>query len=189
MYYPKFQRERDTWMLERDISQFFAKPLAHSCSMRLRTSKGVIQMYPILLLKVDVASGFQTTLLDPFLTPSALEHTLGAIDATRSFAYLLHPTAELESPVHLQFAVICTTNAGQRQLRILNLCLQTSSMASNVFRFADLDTTLILWLRKLLCRRDNEEQAIRDGITCQCTNLLLAYRQLCGLSSPSSQVR
>jgi len=169
--YPKFRVNNDHLKLCHDCFRICKSCIGFSCSARLRTSKGL------------TASS-----LDRFLLVSGPEFRLGAIDNCRAFSYLLHSSKQLPSAVFFQFAVLFTSLQGERRLRILNLCLPTSSLASNIFRFADLETTVSLWIKEILNRNFQNIAGAQQEFTRKCKDLLLAYRTLCVITVSSSQL-
>jgi protein transport protein SEC24 len=88
-------------------------------------------------LRVDQLTG-NFHLSDPS-TP-----TSGTLDADQAFSVSFSLTAAL--PTHqyasIQCAVLYTTVDGQRRVRVINLALQVADLASNVFRFADMDVVV-----------------------------------------------
>lgn len=119
------------------------------------------------------------------------EIRLGVLDADKALALLLVHSHKLSSTTaYMQFALLHTSRDGQRRLRVINLGLPVSSLASNVFRFADMDTCICLWARQaaadLAYKNLND---IRNGLTQNCVALLLGYREQCSASTPISQVR
>lgn len=56
----------------------------------------------------------------------------------------------------LQTAVLYTTAAGHRRVRVMNLSLPITSHIGNLFRFADFDACIVQTLREGDCQRDLE---------------------------------
>ncbi len=83
-------------------------------------------------------------------TPTDLE--LGVVHADAAFSVQLEHSSgsaltrgvalDEREYAHLQCAVLYTTVDGRRRVRVLNLALQVSALAGNVFRFADTDATV-----------------------------------------------
>jgi len=50
-------------------------------------------------------------------------------------------------PAFVQVAVLHTTAQGERRVRLLNMTLGVSSMIGNIFRFADLDAAVTVFIK------------------------------------------
>lgn len=113
---------------------------------------------------------------------------------------------------HFQCAVLYTSASGQRRVRVHNLAVPVSSLLANVFRFADMDTTLayltkectsaffsffssrqivplsfVLFAAITQTASKTLRQA-RDQLTDSCVKALLAYRKHCASSTSPAQV-
>ena len=73
---------------------------------------------------------------------------MGTMHSDSAFAVSLKHTGGRGSPLssreyaHLQCAVLYTSKEGERRVRVLNVAFQVATLAGNVFRFADAETTL-----------------------------------------------
>ena len=76
--------------------------------------------------------------------------TLGLLDADQAFSVSFSLTAQLSTHQHasIQCAVLYTTADGRRLVRVINLALQVADLATNVFRFADMDVVVAHFMRK-----------------------------------------
>ena len=94
-------------------------------------------------LRVDHFTG-RFHLYDPS-TP-----TLGTLDADQAFSVSLSLTAGLSTHQYasIQCAVLYTTADGRRRVRVVNLALQVTELANNVFRFADMDVVVAHLVRQ-----------------------------------------
>jgi protein transport protein SEC24 len=74
---------------------------------------------------------------------------MASIDAESTVAVEFDHEGTLEtgSVAYLQAALLYTTDAGERRLRVLNKALTTTTHMSNVFRYADLEAILNSLLR------------------------------------------
>ena len=97
-------------------------------------------------------------------SPTDIE--VGVCDADKAFSACIEHTRSLDEReyVFLQCAVLHTTRHGQRRVRTCNLALQVTSLAKNVFRFADMDA--------VVCHLARE---------CECSVLLMELSTLTGL--------
>jgi protein transport protein SEC24 len=66
------------------------------------------------------------------------------MDADKAIAARIKHEGKLDEKVdaHFQCAVLYTSAAGQRRVRVHNLAVPVTSLLANVFRFADMDTTI-----------------------------------------------
>jgi hypothetical protein len=76
--------------------------------------------------------------------------TLGLFDADQAFSVSFSLTAKLSTHQYasIQCAVLYTTADGRRLVRVINLALQVADLASNVFRFADMDIVVAHLMRQ-----------------------------------------
>ena len=155
-------------------------------------------------LRVDQFTG-QFHLSDPS-TP-----TLGTLGADQAFSVSLSLTSALSTHQYasIQCAVLYTTADGRRRVRVVNLALQVTELANNVFRFADMDVVVAHLVRQCkfifasLDRRSEltlvflamtrmpaqKISVIREELTEQCSAILYSYRRICAAATVPSQVR
>jgi protein transport protein SEC24 len=109
---------------------------------------------------------------------------------------------------YFQCALLYTTIDGHRLIRIHNLSLPVTSVLSQIFRHAEMDSIVnmifkagkfvykvlrnivfiinIIAVAKLL---STSKTILRDQLTDQCAKILMAYRKNCATSSSSGQVK
>lgn len=141
----------------------------------------------------------------------------GTIDADKAIAARIKHEGKLDEKVdaHFQCAVLYTSAAGQRRVRVHNIAVPVTSLLANVFRFADMDTTLayiakegallpffLVGLDAVLFGADFASllktaitqaasktlRQVRDNLTDMCAKALLAYRKHCASTSSPAQV-
>ena len=133
---------------------------------------------------------------------------LGIYHSDQAFTVSLDYTRSLDERgyAYLQCAVLYTTIDGQRRLRTINLAVQITNLAGNVFRYADVDATVChlakeggFTMLSLYCAdrircvamtsmRTIKLSEIRETLTERCSKILLGYRRNCAMSTSPSQV-
>ena len=124
------------------------------------------------------------------ISTSPGEITLGTLDADKAIGLFFNHSHTLKTQtVHFQCATLYTSKSGERRVRVLNLALPVATLASNVFRFSDMDTCICLWTKRAAFELPLKPTTeIRDSITQNCVSVLLGYREQCSPSTPTSQV-
>lgn len=79
-----------------------------------------------------------------FFQRNVTDLEFGNIDSDKAIAAKIKHEAKLDekSDAHFQCAVLYTSAAGQRRVRVHNLSVPITSLLANVFRSADMDTTI-----------------------------------------------
>jgi protein transport protein SEC24 len=134
-FHPKFNPVRDRDLLHSELLRVMTRETAYNATVRVRCSDG--------LRAVDhIGNFYQRSLTD-------LE--FGTLDDSKSFAAVLkHESGQRlndQKPSFVQVAVLHTSENGERRVRCLNMSFTTTSLIGNVFRFADLDASVTLFLK------------------------------------------
>ena len=133
-FHPKFNPVRDRDTLHDEIRRTVTRETAYNATVRIRCSNG--------LRVVDhIGNFYQRSLTD-------LE--FGTIDNAKAFAAALRYEGQRlddRQPAFVQIAVLYTSSSGERRVRCLNMSLTTTSLIGNIFRFADLDAAVALFLK------------------------------------------
>lgn len=133
-FHPKFQPVRDRDTLYDEMKRIVTRETAYNATIRVRCSNG-------LRVSEHIGNFYQRSLTD-------LE--FGTMDDEKSFAAILrHESTRLDDrqPAYCQVAVLYTSSNGERRVRCLNLSFGATSMIGNVFRFADLDASVAVFLK------------------------------------------
>lgn len=79
-----------------------------------------------------------------FFQRNVTDLEFGTIDADKAVGAKIKHEGKLDekNDAHFQCAVLYTSAAGERRVRVHNLAVPVTSLLANVFRFADMDTTL-----------------------------------------------
>jgi protein transport protein SEC24 len=108
---------------------------AYNATIRIRCSNG-------LRVSDHLGNFYQRSLTD-------LE--FGGLDESKAFgAVLKHEGGRLDEkqPCYVQVAVLYTSKEGERRVRCLNMSFTTTSLIGNVFRLADLDAGVSIFLKE-----------------------------------------
>ncbi|KAL5061432.1 hypothetical protein RYX36_023169 [Vicia faba] len=88
-----------------------------------------------------------------------------------------------------QCAILYTTVYGQRRIRVITLSLPITSMLSNLFRAADLDTQFRCFLKQAASKIPSKPlPLVREQVTNLSTNALYSYRKFCATVSSSGKL-
>ncbi|KAF8162433.1 hypothetical protein K438DRAFT_1858604 [Mycena galopus ATCC 62051] len=178
-YHPRFSPARDSAVLHAQIHRLIGRTTAYNCTMRVRTSNGLVR------LRVSEYCG-------NFFQRGATDVELGVLDADKALSVTLQHSGGPLDPrgyAYLQSAVLYTTIDGQRRVRTCNLALPVVELAWNVFRLSDLDATVYYLARRAISQMGSEKLAnIREDLTENCSSVLLAYRNKCSNTSSPDQL-
>ncbi|XP_008810270.2 protein transport protein Sec24-like At4g32640 [Phoenix dactylifera] len=174
-YYYPFSVLSDPAKLYNDLRWNISRPQGFEAVMRVRCSQG---------LQVQEYSGNFCKRI-----PSDID--LPAIDCDKTIMVTFKHDDKFQegSECAFQCALLYTTVYGQRRIRIINLSLPCTSMLSNLFRSADLDTQFTCFLKQAA----NGIPAsplfqVREQTTNLCINILHSYRKFCATVSSSGQL-
>lgn len=118
--------------------------------------------------------------------------SFGTLSCDQSFAALLEYDGKLSEKERSSFQVaFLYTDAfsGQRRIRVLNLALPCTSSIQTIFRMAELDSILSLYLKKNVSQiLEAPAAAFPASFTAKCVNILAAYRRYCAANMSSGQL-
>ncbi|KAI0087422.1 hypothetical protein BDY19DRAFT_893145 [Irpex rosettiformis] len=174
-FHPRFEPHRDGRAFESQLRHVISRTTVYHCAMRVRCSSGL-----------RVASQYGN-----FYDNAAGDLDFGTLDADKAMCVSFTHSGTLDERQYafLQSAVLYTTADGQRRVRTCNLALQVVALAGNVFRFADLDTTVSYLLREAVSRLSSQKIAyLQEELTEKCSAILLGYRRNCAAATAPSQL-
>ncbi|KAG0465602.1 hypothetical protein HPP92_019766 [Vanilla planifolia] len=174
-YYHPFSALADTAKLYNDLRWNISRPQGFEAVMRVRCSQGV---------QVQEYSG-------NFCKRIPTDIDLPGIDCDKSIMVTFKHDDKFQegSECAFQCALLYTTVFGQRRIRVSNLSLPCTSMLSNLFRSADLDTQFGCFLRQAASGIPTAPLSqVREQITNLCVNILHSYRKYCATVSSSAQL-
>ncbi|XP_060092639.1 protein transport protein Sec24C isoform X3 [Heteronotia binoei] len=169
--YAYFQVETDQERFLNDLRRDVQKEVGFDAVMRVRTSTGIRA----------------TDFFGAFYMSNTTDVELAGLDCDKTITVEFKHDDKLseDSGALLQCAVLYTSCAGQRRLRIHNLSLNCCTQLADLYRNCETDT-LINFLAKFAYRGllNNPVKAVRDTLINQCAQILACYRKNC--ASPSS---
>nr|XP_004049649.1 protein transport protein Sec24C isoform X3 [Gorilla gorilla gorilla] len=169
--YASFQVENDQERFLSDLRRDVQKVVGFDAVMRVRTSTGI--------RAVDFFGAFYMS--------NTTDVELAGLDGDKTVTVEFKHDDRLneESGALLQCALLYTSCAGQRRLRIHNLALNCCTQLADLYRNCETDT-LINYMAKFAYRGvlNSPVKAVRDSLITQCAQILACYRKNC--ASPSS---
>ncbi|KFM23010.1 Protein transport protein Sec24-like CEF [Auxenochlorella protothecoides] len=174
-FYPGFHAPADAARLQDDLRWALARPAGLEAVGRLRVSTG---------LSVGRCWGaFHRR------TPTDLHFP--AIDADQALAASIEVDEKAggAGEAYAQFALLYTSPAGRRLVRVHTLALPITTGRSSAFRGADMDAVLALTARRVAAQAPGKALgACRDAVMAAAVDLLVAYRQHAAQQSDTSQL-
>ncbi|KAL5641312.1 hypothetical protein ACGC1H_001709 [Rhizoctonia solani] len=174
-FHPRFLLERDEHVIGSEVMRVLTRPMGYNCTMRVRCSTG-------LSVSTNLGAFHQSSPSDLTVASS---HADNAILVTFTHSGRLDDRRE----AHIQCATLYTSREGERRVRVLNIAVQVSTLAANVFKNADLEVVCCTFAREALQMMPQRSLTeIRDSISEKCAALLLAYRRNCAASTSPTQL-
>ncbi|XP_027367987.1 protein transport protein Sec24-like At4g32640 isoform X2 [Abrus precatorius] len=174
-YYYPFSALSDPAKLYNDLRWNITRPQGFEAVMRVRCSQGIqVQEY-----------------YGNFCKRIPTDVDLPGIDCDKTFMVTLKHDDKLQdgSECAFQCALLYTTVYGQRRIRVITLSLPVTSMLSNLFRAADLDTQFCCFLKQAASEIPSKPlPLVREQVTNLCINALFSYRKFCATVSSSGQL-
>lgn len=174
-FHPRFDPVRDTVKLQAQVQRTVLREVGYNATMRLRCSNGLRT----------------TQHLGNFFQRNATDLEFANIDADSCVSVLVKHEGSLneKQEAHFQCALLYTTAYGERRVRVHNVAVPVTNVLGNVFRYADLDST-ITYYNKEVCTlvQSKSLQDVRHYLTDRCVKILLAYRKNCAASSTPGQL-
>lgn len=176
-HYPAFNPTLDFAQLHNDLRWNASRPQGLEAVARLRVSQG--------LSVVEYAGAFCKR------TPTDVD--LPTIDSDKALLATLRMDDKLTdgAEVCLQFAMLYTTTAGERRIRVHTMSVGVTGTLANLFRSADLDVQLSVATHKAAARLlegVNSLAFIKDRALVDAVSALYAYRRFCATNSSAGQL-
>uniref|UniRef100_A0A8V5G528 Uncharacterized protein n=1 Tax=Melopsittacus undulatus TaxID=13146 RepID=A0A8V5G528_MELUD len=169
--YAYFQVRTDQDRFLNDLRRDVQKEVGFDAVMRVRTSTGIRA----------------TDFFGAFYMSNTTDVEMAGLDCDKTITVEFKHDDKLseDSGALLQCALLYTSCAGQRRLRIHNLSLNCCTQLADLYRNCETDT-LINYLAKYAYRGvlSSPVKTVRDALINQCAQILACYRKNC--ASPSS---
>lgn len=178
-FYHHFEAARDAWKFDADIRRNVTRAWGYDASLRVRVSRGV---------SIAGYTGH--------FTPSnyADDIDIAAIDADKAIAvnFAYDESAMKEgSKIAVQCALLYTTAAGERRVRVHNILVPVSGQYSTIFKAIDCDAVVSLLTRdaaEAARVRGHQLNTIVSNTFERIADSLAAYRRLCTKNPASGQL-
>ncbi|XP_030959941.1 protein transport protein Sec24-like At4g32640 isoform X2 [Quercus lobata] len=174
-YYYPFSAVSDPAKLYNDLRWNVTRPQGFEAVMRVRCSQGI---------EVLEYNG-------NFCKRMPTDVDLPGIDCDKTVMVTLKHDDNLKdgSECAFQCALLYTTVNGQRRIRVTTLSLPCTSILSNLFRSAELDTQFACFLKQAASEIPSRPLLlVKDRMTNLCINILLSYRKFCATVTSSGQL-
>ncbi|CAM0137524.1 unnamed protein product [Umbelopsis sp. WA50703] len=174
-YLPNFNHNNDGAKLAYDMKHSLMKQTGHNGVVRIRCSNGL-----------TVHDQFGN-----FTMKNSTDIELAGIDEDKSIAFVIKHDDKLDPKLEASFqcAMLYTTATGERRVRVINLSLPVTDNIANVFRNAQMDVTVSLFMRQAVSLAGTKSTVqLRDELTDKCVKILAAYRKHCAYSSSPGQL-
>lgn len=174
-FHPRFSPTREGRKLRSEIEGVVSRETAYSVTMRLRCSNN---------LRVTDHFG-------NFFQRNTTDLEFGTLDADKAIAAIVKHEGRLSEnqDAFFQCAVLYTSSTGQRRVRCHNLALGVSNKLGDVFRVADMGTTISLVAKESITQTLNKTlKDVRETLTDACVKVLVSYRKFCAAATSPGQV-
>ncbi|KAF9383024.1 COPII coat Sec23p-Sfb3p heterodimer component, partial [Mortierella sp. AD011] len=173
--YPGFNVQRDSAKLIGNIAKLVGRPFGYNALMRVRCSTG---------LRI-------TEHLGNFHMKNSTDVELAGIDSEKAFGVLVRHDGKLDEKTEASFqvALLYTTADGFRRVRVHNFSTPVTTLMGNVFRWADMDTTINFLAKGAIAQGLTKPlKDVRDALTERCVKILSSYRKNCASSTAPGQL-
>ncbi|KAF9330640.1 COPII coat Sec23p-Sfb3p heterodimer component [Podila minutissima] len=174
--YPNFSADKDSERFVGTLARLVSRTFGFNALLRVRCSTGLTT----------------TEHVGNFFMKNGTDVELAGLDSERALGVLIkHEGGKLDEKAEASFqvALLYTTASGQRRVRVHNFSVPITGQMSQMFREADMDTTVNFLARAVaqhaLCKPLKE---VRDVLTDRCVRVLSAYRRHCASSTAAGQL-
>ncbi|KAI8871996.1 hypothetical protein GQ42DRAFT_120009 [Ramicandelaber brevisporus] len=173
--YRNFTAEKDGDKFAGDLKYDLSRRIGYNGVMRFRVSEG---------LRIGDHAG-------NYFMRNNTDVELAGIDNDTAVMATLRYDGQLDEKfdAFIQIALLYTTSAGERRIRVHNLAVPVTAQIANVFRHADIDVSVNVLTKLAIAEMPGLPlKSIRDQLTNKCVNVLAAYRRHCAPNSQPGQL-
>ncbi|KAF9380452.1 COPII coat Sec23p-Sfb3p heterodimer component, partial [Podila verticillata] len=174
--YPNFSVGKDSDRFVGTLARLVSRPFGFNALLRVRCSTGLTTAEHV----------------GNFFMKNGTDVELAGLDSERALGVLIkHEGGKLDDKTEASFqvALLYTTASGQRRVRVHNFSTPITGQMSQLFRAADIDTTMNFMARAVaLHALSKPMKEVRDVLTDRCVRILSAYRRHCASSTAPGQL-
>ncbi|KAF9927569.1 COPII coat Sec23p-Sfb3p heterodimer component, partial [Linnemannia zychae] len=173
--FPNFNSTRDGAKFKGNLAKLVARPFGYNALLRVRCSTGL-----------RVAEHFGN-----FHMKNSTDLELAGLDSEKAFGVLVKHDGKLDEKVEASFqvALLYTTADGLRRVRVHNFSTPVTTLLGNVFRWADMDTTINFLAKGAIAQGLSKPlNDVREALTEKCVKILSSYRKNCASSTAPGQL-
>ncbi|KAL4401868.1 COPII coat Sec23p-Sfb3p heterodimer component [Malassezia pachydermatis] len=174
-FHPRFDPVRDGARVMAEVQRMILRETAYNVTTRIRCSHGL-----------RVVKHFGN-----FHRHGLTDLEMGTWDADKAFSALIKHEARLEESreAYFQSATLYTAARGERRVRVHTMAVPVSSTLGNVFRYADMDSTVAHYAKEAATLAHTKSlKDVRSYLTSRCVAILLAYRKNCASTTSPGQL-
>ncbi|KAG0210758.1 COPII coat Sec23p-Sfb3p heterodimer component, partial [Mortierella sp. GBA30] len=175
LLFPNFNAARDGAKFVGNLAKIVGRPFGFNALMRVRCSAGL-----------RIAEHFGN-----FHMKNSTDLELAGIDSEKAFGVLVKHDGKLDEKTEASFqvALLYTTADGLRRVRVHNFSTPVTTLLGNVFRWADMDTTINFLSKGAISQALSKPlNDVRDALTEKCVKILSSYRKNCASSTAPGQL-
>ncbi|KAF9141412.1 COPII coat Sec23p-Sfb3p heterodimer component [Mortierella sp. GBA39] len=173
--FTNFNADRDGVKLAGEINRLVTRPFGFNALMRVRCSTGL-----------RVAEHFGN-----FHMKNSTDLEIAGLDSEKAYGVLVKHDGKLDEKTEASFqvALLYTTADGRRRVRVHNFSTPVTTLLGNVFRWADMDTTINFLSKGAIAQALSKPlNEVREALTDKCVKILSAYRRNCASSTAPGQL-
>ncbi|KAF9921778.1 COPII coat Sec23p-Sfb3p heterodimer component [Linnemannia zychae] len=173
--FTNFNSERDGVKLLGEINKLVTRPFGFNALMRVRCSTGL-----------RIAEHFGN-----FHMKNSTDLEIAGLDSEKAYGVLVKHDGRLDEKTEASFqvALLYTTADGHRRVRVHNFSTPVTTLLGNVFRWADMDTTINFLSKGAIAQALSKPlNEVREALTDKCVKILSAYRRNCASSTAPGQL-
>ncbi|KAJ3125731.1 Protein transport protein Sec24C [Nowakowskiella sp. JEL0407] len=175
--YPGFDYARDANKFGNDLKKNLSRFFGYDALLRIRCSNG---------LKITDHHG-------NFYMKNTTDVELAGIDSRKAIAVTIKHDGKIDDSrtpdAFFQTALLYTTATGERRIRVHNLAVPVTSSMANIFRMADMDTTINYFAKLAIAQTVTASlKQVREQLSEKCVKVLSAYRRHVASSTGPGQL-